>query len=130
MIARTTIHGWPGSYSCGQIWLPYFWGVGIGIVVVGLLGIKLLRGHSSVKGVLLGPGLMFATLTACFVVWLRPSPEVLSAEFQMASPEQAAALDRMTIANATVWSPYFWGIGVAIVVLGLLGMKFLQTQSK
>jgi hypothetical protein len=108
------------------IWMPHFWGIGVGVIVLGVLGVKFLRGNGIsrlLNGMFAGAGLMFAAVTACLVVLLRPV-QTLNASLEPTT-EQAVAIHRMTISAATVWSPIFWGVVLGVVVLGLLGMKFL-----
>ncbi len=110
------------------IWLPYFWGIGVGVVVLGLLGVKFRRGNGIsrlLEGTLAGAGFMFAMIAACLVFLLRPE-QAINTSLHPTSTEQAAAIHRMSISAATVWSPIFWGVGMGVVVLGLLSMKFLS----
>ena len=62
----------------------------------------------------LGAGLMFALIAG----WLL----ILFGRFF--GPEHAVGLG--AILAATIWSPIFWGVGVGVVVLGVVGMKLVR----
>lgn len=64
-----------------------------------------------VKGMFLGAAMMFALIAG----WLL----LLFGHFF--GPEHAIGVG--AILAATIWSPIFWGVGVGVVVLGIIGMQ-------